>query len=67
MIESIEATSAGFAVGVDGVAVVCGCGIGDGAGDGFSFWPIAVSAQQMIASKKMIAGDNSFKAVAPFQ
>jgi hypothetical protein len=64
MIESIDATSAGFAAGVAG-AVVCACGLGDGAGDGFSFWPMAILVEQVIATKRIDAADNSFKAVAP--
>jgi hypothetical protein len=66
MIESIDATSAGFAAGVAG-AVVCTCGLGDGVGDGFSFWPMAILAEQMMATKRIDAADNGFKAVAPVQ
>ena len=66
MIESMEATSAGFAAGAAG-AVTCACGVGDGVGGGFSFWPMAILVEQMMATKRIDAADNAFKAVAPVQ
>ena len=64
MIESIEATSAGFAAGAAGL-VACACSIGDGVGDGFSFWPMAILVEQMTTTKRIDAADNGFKAGAP--
>ncbi len=64
MIESIDVTSAGFAAGVAG-DVVCACGVGDGTGVGFAVWAMAMLVEQMMATKRIVAADNAFKAVAP--
>ncbi len=64
MVESIEATSDGFAAGA---AAACACGVCDGAGVGLSVWPIAILAVQRMTTKKMAAADSDFKAVAPVQ
>ena len=53
MIESIEATSAGLAAGVDGVDVACGLGVGDAAGVACAVWASAtLAAEQIVTSSK---------------